>query len=100
MIHVENMLKKIAQENSKAKIFAIYDCCRIKIEGIKGLAGILKGKAEQIEYCEEDKEDEYCRYFHITACQPGGIAEADADFAKRIFAHSLKYYQREPIGFV
>ena len=53
-----------------------------------------------IESSEEEAEDEFCRYIHITACQPGGIADADGGFAERVYNHSLKYSKRNPVGFV
>ena len=51
------------------------------------------------DIAEDDEEAPY-RYFHVQACEPGGIADADAGFAKKIFDHSLKYAQKNPMGFV
>ena len=39
-----------------------------------------------------------CRYFHITACAPGGIADGDGGFAERICNHAVKCAQKEPAG--
>ena len=90
---------KLLKTKPWARVVAIYDCCRISLQGIKGLQGAIKQRADQDDY-SDDEQEEHCKYLRITACGPGGIAEADADFAKHVFAHSLKWTQREPPGYV
>ena len=43
---------------------------------------------------EDEVEEAICRYFHIQACAPGGIADADGGFAERIFAAAQKYSKK------
>ena len=44
-------------DESLTRVVAIYDCCRHRIEGIKGLAGAVEGRIEQINL-ESDSENE------------------------------------------
>ena len=39
----------------------------------------------------EDEGNKPCKYFQILACAPGGIAEADAGFAKKLLNVCRKY---------
>ena len=41
-----------------------------------------------------------CKYFHISACGPGGIADADGGFAKRLLECCKKYAGRNPKGYM
>ena len=44
----------------------------------------------------EKDENEPNKYFHIQACGPGGVAEADGGFAESLFKISQKYAKKEP----
>ena len=44
---------------------------------------------------EENPEDQN-KYFHIQACGPGGIADADGGFAEKVLDCCEKYSQRAP----
>ena len=73
---------------------AIYDCCRVDLNSIPGLSGgrgVGGGTSE-----EEDVDAIPCRYFHIQACGPGGIADADGGFAERIYKAAIKYSNKAP----
>ena len=38
MFPLEQKLRKLVnEEDSLCKVFAVYDCCRVKLEGIRGL---------------------------------------------------------------
>ena len=66
-----------------ARIFAVYDCCRIPLRNFPGLvAG--RGDGEEDEDSIEHDDNEPNKYFHIQACGPGGVAEADGGFAERL----------------
>ena len=56
------MLKKIAKESPKAKIFAIYDCSRISCKFIPGIQA-LESTATATYFSVD--EDMPCKYFHI-----------------------------------
>lgn len=74
----------ISDVDTLCKVFAIYDCCRVDLRDIKGLfAGRGCVNVSDDEDVEEDGKP--CKYFHIQACGPGGIADADGGFAERIF---------------
>ena len=40
------------------------------------------------------------RYFQLTACAPGGIADADGGFAKKVLDVCIKHASRKPEGFM
>ena len=42
----------------------------------------------------EENEDAPTKYFHIQACGPAGIAEADGGFAETLFNTCKKYADR------
>ena len=48
----------------------------------------------------DDWNTDMCKYFHIQACGPGGIADADGGFANRIYDHCVKMSKRAPIGYM
>ena len=50
------------------------------------MPGLVAGRgAGSGEFQEESSDDENpCKYFHLQACGPGGIADADGGFAKRL----------------
>ena len=98
MFQIEYKLRYLTKDDaSKLKIMAIYDCCRVEMSAMPGLVG---GRGNGCNSSEEDQEAENipCRYFHIQACGPGGIAEADGGFAERIFNGAVKFSNREPIN--
>ena len=59
----------------------MYDCCRCKLENMPGLLETGRGVAENLADEVDSEEEEICKYFHIQACGPGGIADADGGFA-------------------
>ena len=71
----------------------------MRIEDLKGLADQKRGFQQQDDEQEQD-EEEPCKYFHVQACGPGGIADADGGFAERLYNHSVKYAKKDPLGFV
>ena len=74
----------VADELSMARIFAVYDCCRVALKNFPGLvAG--RGSGDIDGESMEENESEPNKYFHIQACGPGGIADADGGFAARLF---------------
>ena len=75
-------------ETSLLKIFAIYDCCRVDVKYMPGLSGKQRGDGVALE--DDPKELEVCNYFHIQACPPGGVADADSGFAKKILDRAIK----------
>jgi hypothetical protein len=80
---------------SLARIFAVYDCCRVPLRNFSGLmAG--RGTGQQGGDSFEEEEDALNRYFHIQACAPNGIADADGGFAKRVLDCCVKYSARSP----
>lgn len=78
---------------SMVRIFAVYDCCRAPLKNYSGLS-VGRGVASQDGEFMEEEEDQPTKYFHIQACGPGGIADADGGFAKRIFDCCQKYSQK------
>ena len=46
-----------------------------------GLLETGRGVAENLADEVDSEEEEICKYFHIQACGPGGIADADGGFA-------------------
>ena len=66
---------------------AIYDMCRVSLETEK-YRNLVQGKGrnelEEEESFEQGTEKNYVKYFHLTACSPGGIAQADGGFAKNL----------------
>ena len=59
-----------------------------------------RGGGLQDEETPEDESDAPNRYFQLTACAPGGIADADGGFAKKILDTCIKYASRKPEGFM
>ena len=84
MFNIEYKLRTIvADELSMARIFAVYDCCRVALKNFPGLvAG--RGSGDVDGESMEENENEPNKYFHIQACGPGGIADADGGFAERL----------------
>ena len=67
-------------------MFAIYDCCRVKLESMQCFKAIFvkRGQEEQDDLIEEVDDEAPCNYFHIQACPPDGVADGNGGFAKRI----------------
>ena len=83
-----------------ARIFAVYDCCRVPLKNYPGLCN-GRGVGKQLEESLEEEEDEPTKHFYIQACGPGGIADSDGGFAKRLFDCCEKFSQKKPdIGFM
>ena len=78
-----------------ARIFAVYDCCRVALKNFPGLA-TSRGSGDVDEESMEENESEPNKYFHIQACGPGGIADADGGFAARLFKICQKNASKEP----
>ena len=80
---------------SVVRVFAVYDCCRVPLRNYPGLiAG--RGSGNQGGDSIEDDDDAPNKYFHIQACGPSGIADADGGFAKRLLDCCVKYADRKP----
>ena len=78
----------VYDETSKGRIFGMFDCCRVPLQNMPALCG--RGVGGGDDFNEENEEDTVCRYFHVQACGPGGIADADGGFAKRLYDHCVK----------
>jgi hypothetical protein len=101
MFQLEFKLRYLIQdEGTLGRVFAVYDCCRCRLENMPGLLETGRGVAENLADEVDSEEEEICKYFHIQACGPGGIADADGGFAEKIYEHSVKYSKRNPVGFV
>lgn len=82
MFQLEFKLRYLIQdEGTLGRVFAVYDCCRCKLENMPGLLETGRGVAENLADEVDSEEEEICKYFHIQACGPGGIADADGGFA-------------------
>ena len=80
---------------SLARLFVVYDCCRVPLGNFPGLiAG--RGTAHLGGTSSEYNGDALNKYFHIQACAPKGIADADGGFAKRLLDCCVKYSDRSP----
>ena len=85
---------------SYGRIFAVFDCCRVKLDNMPGLVtgrGLGNG---DIEDDEGSDESAMCKYFHLQACGPGGIADADGGFAHRLLEACNKFSERAPKGYL
>ena len=79
-------------------VFAVYDCCRVMLKNLPGLSDeeyvpLNNHNTNEFKRGVGDEENGViegtnCRYIHIQACKPGGLADADAGFARRIFEHA------------
>ena len=94
LFQLEFKLRYLVQDpTTKARIFGMYDCCRVPLQNMPALCGRGVGSTEELD---EAHEDTTCKYFHIQACGPGGIADADGGFAKRLYQHCVKQAERPP----
>ena len=94
--NLEFRLRYIVNDpTSLARIFGMFDCCRVPLSGIPALSGRGEGGGDDFN---EEHEDTVCKYFHIQACGPGGIADADGGFAKRLYDHCVTMSKRQPVG--
>ena len=57
------------------------------------MPGLLCGRGVSSGEIEDEGSDdnEVCKYFHLQACGPGGIADADGGFANRLLETCKKY---------
>ena len=100
VFQIELKLRYLVKEaDSLVKVFAIYDCCRVEVTHIKGLFG-KRGVGRDMSDEEVSEENEECKYFHIQACAPGGLAEADGGFAQKILDKAIKFSKRDPMDFI
>lgn len=100
MFQLEFKLRYLVQDAlSYGRVFAVFDCCRVQMSNMPGLA---TGRGAGGNEGEEDEESglDMCKYFHIQACGPGGIADADGGFANRLYAHCEKMTNRNPKGYM
>ena len=91
MMHLEFKLRYLVNDAlSYGRIFACFDCCRVKLENMPGL---VAGREVGAPYLDEEgpSETEMCKYFHLQACGPGGIADADGGFAHRLLEACEKF---------
>ena len=65
-----------------------------------GLAMGRGASGGDVDVFDEDEQDSTVRYFHINACGPGGVAEADGGFAKKLLNTAIKFSARNPIGYM
>ena len=94
--HLEYKLRvMVADILTLARIFGVFDCCRVPLKNLPGLAA-GRGGGNQGGDTIEEEEDDPNKYFHIQACGPGGIAAADGGFAKRLLDCCIKFSQKEP----
>ena len=100
MFQLEFKLRYFVQDAlTYARVFAVFDCCRVNISNMPGLAtgrGAGGGDGDD----GEDWNSDMCKYFHIQACGPGGIADADGGFANRLYDHCVKMTKRAPVGYM
>ena len=97
---IELKLRYLVQDiTSLARIFAVFDCCRVQISNMPGLA---TGRGAGAQEVDEDsiEEDAPNKFFYLTACAPGGIADADGGFAKKVLDTCTKHASRKPEGFM
>ena len=100
MFQLEFKLRYFVQDAlTFARVFAVFDCCRVNISNMPGLA-TGRGAGGGGEDDGEDWNSDMCKYFHIQACGPGGIADADGGFANRLYDHCLKMAKRAPVGYM
>ena len=100
IFQIEFKLRYLIQDAlSMARIFCVFDCCRVPISNMPGLA---TGRGAGGNDDEEPPSDEELpnKYFQIQACGPGGIAAADGGFAKRLLDTCKKYAAKKPAGFM
>ena len=96
-MQIEFKLRFISHDiTSLTQVFAVFDCCRVPISGMPGLLQGRGAGADQLEGSEESDEEKPCNYFQIQACGPGGIADADGGFAKKLFDVCVKHAERKP----
>ena len=102
MFQIEFKLRYLVKDQfTSCRVFSVFDCCRVNLQNMPGLAmgrGVAGVDAND-DYGSEE-EDSLCKYFHIQACGPGGIADADGGFAKRLLDTGIKYSNKEPKGFM
>ena len=56
---------------------------------------------EERDHQSESDEEEPVKYFHLTACHPGGIALANGGFAEKVLERCKKWSAKNPnIGFM
>ena len=95
--HLEYKLRSMAaDELSLARIFAVYDCCRIPLKNLPGLVSNKGGGNVDGGDTIEENENLPIKYFHIQSCGPDGIEEAEGCFSERLYDCCRKYSERNP----
>ena len=65
MFQLEFKLRYLIQdEGTLGRVFAVYDCCRCKLENMPGLLETGRGVAENLADEVDSEEEEICKYFH------------------------------------
>ena len=87
------------EADSTAHICAVFDCCRVPLSGLKGLyesTGKTRGNEAPTDNAQEISLAKTCKYFQITACAPGGVADADGGFAKKLYDICAMFAAKDP----
>ena len=86
-VPIEQKLERLVggplKEEKDSRVIAFYDCCRVSLrqEAFKPLQG-RNYTSEEIEDLEMNELPN--KYFHATACESGGVAEADGKYALKL----------------
>ena len=86
---MERLVGGPLKDEKDSRVIAFYDCCRVSLaqEAFKPLQG--RGHTgEEPEDLEGNEKPN--KYWHATACGPGGIADADAKYALNVFLRFMK----------
>ena len=96
---IEYKLRYLVRDlNTTAHVCAIFDCCRVNIAGLAGLYQARGGRGQE-DITDKDQDislAKTCRYFQITACAPGGVADADGGFAKKMYDICRMFASKDP----
>ena len=87
VFNVELKLRTIANIiGNDVRLCSVFDCCRVSLESEKWNSLFPKGRNVGIEEptdVSSDPEDPV-KYFHLTACNPGGVDYANGKFAANL----------------
>ena len=66
------------------------------------MPGLLVNRGTGGGDVEDDESDgnEICKYFHLQACGPGGVADADGGFAEKLLEACKKFSLRKPVDYI
>ena len=98
MFNLEVKLRTIAKLPTDCRLVSIFDSCRVSLESqkYKDLIGGRNTAAEERDDTSESGDEEPVKYFHLTACHPGGIAHADGGFAAKVLDRCKKWTAKAP----